>query len=78
MPRLSKDVISLIGKPPESKDPEQKKVAEKKTTQQSVRNNRPICQNCKHCGRKTKQCTGTGGKFVPRKGTCEAFDTAIK
>jgi hypothetical protein len=67
---------------PEEKKVEQKfeidlNAVEKKVVKQ-MSALKPVCQNCKHYSRKTKQCAGTGGKFVPRKGTCEAFDKVTK
>lgn len=79
MKPLSKDVRDLIGKAPEAKDPDTKKVVEQKTSEVKLVakvNTKQICQNCKAYSRKTKMCNGL--KFVPRKRTCTAFDTVTK
>ena len=91
MKPLSKKVRDLIGKP--GAVPEGKEVAEQKKTElgptkmlpvqplatkPAAKDLKPVCQNCKHYSRQTKQCIGIAGqalKYVPRKGTCEAFDT---
>lgn len=86
MKPISRELRDLIGKP--GGKPEDKKVAEQKVhevdlpaVEKKVVNAlaalKPVCQNCKNYSRQTKQCLGVGGqplKFVPRKGTCEAFD----
>jgi hypothetical protein len=81
MKPLSKKVRDLVGMPgavPESKKVVEQvvevdlKAVEKKVVKQLSL--KQICQNCKGYNRKTKLCMGTGGKYVPRKGTCEAFD----
>jgi hypothetical protein len=86
MKPISKEIRDLIGKP--GAVPEDKKVAEQKVEVKAVEQKpavnavlKPVCQNCKNYSRQTKQCLGVGGqpiKFVPRKGTCEAFDTVKK
>ena len=88
MKPLSKKVRDLIGKPgavPEGKEVAEQKPVEKiagiQERKQAAKLDavlKPVCQNCKHYSRETKLCVGIAGqalKYVPRKGTCEAFDT---
>ncbi len=86
MKPISRELRDLIGKPggkPEEKNVAEQKPVEKKVEQKPVVNGvvKQVCQNCQCYSRQTKQCIGVGGqaiKFVPRKGTCEAFDQVKK
>ena len=88
MKPISRELRDLIGKP--GAVPESKKVAEQKPVEKVAEpvkaikieaQARQVCQNCQNYSRQTKQCLGVGGqplKFVPRKGTCEAFSVVKK
>jgi hypothetical protein len=65
---------------PENKkvEPVVSKSEEKRLVIQKAPALKQVCQNCEAYDRKTKQCKGCGGKYVPRKGTCEAFSAVVK